>query len=392
MKLRTTTPALTSFLGKSLVVLAVITFAFIAPLESIQKVSADQYDDKINTLQQQVNQYQSQVSQLNDQALTLQNALAQIDNEKAVIQAQIDLSQAKYDQLTAQIVDTENKIKTGQQALGTTIANLYVDGSVSPLEMLASSKNISDYLDKQQYQSSIRDQLTTTIKKVQSLKLQLDKQKSDVTTTLNQQKDAQNALLAKKAEQQSLLAQTQGQESGYQSLIGSNTAQIASARATQAALRARSSSTGGYTLVDGGSLAGYPWDGSNCPMLYYYSTGGSDGNGGDGHGYGCRQCVSYVAYRVAKATGVYYEDLGNGGDAAQSLVIKHHWTNLNGTPQAGSVASLWGNPGHTAYVEQVSADGLKILVSQYNFDYGTGFGMYSEMWLSTSFFNQYAKP
>jgi surface antigen len=65
-------------------------------------------------------------------------------------------------------------------------------------------------------------------------------------------------------------------------------------------------------------------------------------------------------------------------------------TDLGGTPQAGSVASLWGNPGHTAYVEAV--DGNKILVTQYNYDYGTGYGMYSEMWLSASFFNQYAKP
>jgi len=100
--------------------------------------------------------------------------------------------------------------------------------------------------------------------------------------------------------------------------------------------------------------------------------------------------VSYVAYRVAKATGVYYNNLGNGGQTAQTLVSRHGWTNLGGTPQAGSVGSLWGNPGHTAYVEAV--DGNKILVSQYNYDYGQGYGMYSEMWLSASFFNQYAKP
>lgn len=402
MKLRTTTPALVSLFGKSLVVLAVITFAFIAPLESVQRVFADQYDDQISTLQRQVSQYQAQVSQLDSQALTLQNALAQIDSEKAVLQAQIDLSQAKYDQLTAQIADTEHQIKTGQEALGTTIANLYVDGSVSPIEMLASSKNISDYLDKQQYQNSIRDQLTTTIKKVQSLKLQLDKQKSEVTATLNQQNDAKNALVAKQTDQQNLLAQTQGQESGYQNLISTNTAQIAAARATQAALRARASSTGGYTLVDGGSLPGYPWNSSNCPMIYYYSTGGSDGSGGDGHTYGCRQCVSYVAYRVAKATGYYYNDLGNGGSATYNLVNKHGWTDLGGVPQPGSVASLWGiygapyssssNPGHTAYVEDVSSDKSQVLVTQYNYDYGTGYGMYSEMWLSTNFFNDYAKP
>jgi peptidoglycan hydrolase CwlO-like protein len=393
MRLRTTTPASRSFFSKALLVTTVVVISFVAPLQYMsKKASADQYDDKINALQQQINNYNAQAGQLNSQALTLQNAVAQLDSEKAVLQTQIDLSQAKYDQLTAQITDTETKIQQNKDALGTTIANLYVDGSVSPLEMLASSKNISDYLDKQQYQNSVRDQLTSTIKTINDLKTKLDAEKIDVEKVLSTQKDARATLITKENDQANLLAQTQGQEAAYQNLISSNTAQIASARAAQAAIRARATSTGGYTLVDAGSLPGYPWNSSNCPMSYYYSTGGSDGNGGDGRGYGCRQCVSYVAYRVAKATGYYYEDLGNGGDTAQNLVSKHHWTNLYGSPQPGSVASLWGNPGHTAYVEAVSADGSRVLVSQYNWDYGTGYGMYSEMWLSAGFFNQYAKP
>jgi peptidoglycan hydrolase CwlO-like protein/surface antigen len=397
MKLRTTTPDSKSFFSKLLLVLTVLVISFVAPLQYMNKqASADKYDDQISALQQQINNYNAQAGQLNAQALTLQNALAQLASEKAVLQTQINLSQAKYDQLTAQIADTEKKIQDNKDALGITIASLYVDGSVSPIEMLASSKNISDYLDKQQYQNSVRDQLTSTIKTIKDLKTKLDTQKSDVENVLATQKSARDTLVTKEKDQADLLAQTQGQESNYQSLISSNTTQIASARAAQAVIRARANSTGGYTLVDAGSLPGYPWNSSNCPMSYYFSTGGvqnPDGtySGLDGRGYGCRQCVSYVAYRVAKATGVYYEDLGNGGDTAQNLVSKHHWTNLNGTPQAGSVASLWGNPGHTAYVEAVSADGSKVLVTQYNYDYGTGFGMYSEMWLSTSFFNQYAK-
>jgi surface antigen len=62
---------------------------------------------------------------------------------------------------------------------------------------------------------------------------------------------------------------------------------------------------------------------------------------------------------------------------------------------------LWGttsppysnesNPGHVAWVEAVSDDGSKVLVSQYNYNYGAGWGMYSEMWLSSNFFDQYVK-
>lgn len=120
------------------------------------------------------------------------------------------------------------------------------------------------------------------------------------------------------------------------------------------------------------------------------STGGSDGNGGDGQGYGCRQCVSYTAWKIARETGVYYRGWGNGGQWASSA-ISAGYKNLGRNPQPGSIAVMWGNPGHVAWVEGVSADGSKVTVSQYNYNYGAGYGMYSEMVLSSTFFDQYVK-
>ena len=393
MKLRTTTPVSKPkrslrFKAISLVMIAGLMVLSSIPLTGL--VSADEFDDKISSLTRDMARFQTEADRLNGEAATLQNAVAQIQNEKNALQSQIDLNQTRYDKLVVDIAQTEKEIKENQDALGSTIADLYVDNDISPLEMLASSTNIGDFMNRQEYRNSVKDELSGTIKKVQTLKTQLDSQKIEVDKVLTEQKSARDSLVAKENEQQNLLNQTQNDEGNYQKMIGNAASQIAQAKAAQAAIRARSNATGGYSLVDAGSLPGYPWNNSNCPMQGYMSTRGSDGNGGDGHGYGCRQCVSYVAYRVAKATGVYYNNLGDGGQTAQTLVSRHGWTNLGSTPQAGSVGSLWGSPGHTAYVEAV--DGNKILVSQYNYDYGQGYGMYSEMWLSASFFNQYAKP
>jgi peptidoglycan hydrolase CwlO-like protein/surface antigen len=401
MILRSTTPVSKFSIRRvtRFVALAGISVLLVVGTVPLAKpAAADQYDDKIAALTQDMAKYQAQADALNAQASTLQNAVAQLDNQKSALQTQIDLNTAQSNKLTVDIANTQTQISQNQDALGKTIADLYIDDSTTPIELLASSTNIGDFLNKQEYRTSVKAQLNDTIKKVKSLKAQLDTQKSDLDKVLAQQTAARDDLVVKENEQASLLAQTQNNEATYQSMIQNNAAAIAAARATQAALRARANATGGYTLVDAGSLPDYPWNSSNCPIggyiggqwVPYASTEGSDGNGGDGHGYGCRQCVSYVAYRVAKATGVYYSDLGNGGQTAQNLVSNHHWTNLGPNPQPGSVASLWGNPGHTAYVEAV--DGNKILVSQYNYDYGSGYGMYSEMWLSASFFNQYAKP
>lgn len=406
MKLRSTTPVSSSRVStrmiRGVLLVGISALMVIGTIPNVKPAAADQYDDKIAALTADMAKYQAQADALNAQANTLQNAVAQLTNEKNALQSQIDLNQAQSDKLVISIADTQTQISQNQDALGKTIADLYIDDSTTPIEMLASSTNIGDFLNKQEYRGSVKTQLSDTIKKVKTLKTQLDTQKADLDKVLAQQTAARDDLVAKENQQAALLAQTQNDEATYQGMIQNNAAQIAAAKATQAALRARSNATGGYSLVDAGSLPDYPWNSSNCPMQGYMSTGGSDGNGGDGHTYGCRQCVSYVAYRVAKATGVYYNDLGNGGSAAYNLVNKHSWTNLGGTPQPGSVASMWGissapysnsyNPGHTAYVEDVSADGSKVLVTQYNYDYGSGYGMYSEMWLSSGFFNQYAKP
>ncbi|MFZ1301558.1 MAG: CHAP domain-containing protein [Candidatus Microsaccharimonas sp.] len=391
MKLRTTTPVSKSRTIKwGIAALAMILVASAAIMYVTRPASADQYDDKIRALQADMARFQSESDRLNAEATTLSNALAQITNEKNALQSQVDLSQTQYDQLVIQIADTEKQIADNQDALGTTIASLYVDDNISPIEMLASSKDIGEFLNKQEYRNSIKKELSNTITRVQDLKVQLGEQKVAVEKVLNEQKAARDSLIAKESEQASLVAQTRNDEAAYQGLIKSSEAQIAEAKAAQAALRARSNATGGYVLVDSGSLSAYPWNSSNCAMVGYMSTGGSNGNGGDGHGYGCRQCVSYVAWKIAKEIGIYYQNWGNGGQWGNSAV-NAGYKNLGRTPQAGSIAVMWGNPGHVAWVEGVSPDGTKVTVSQYNYNYGAGYGMYSEMVLSTSFFDQYVK-
>jgi surface antigen len=392
-KLRSTTPASKSLtLKRGFLVFAAIVVSSAAYFSMQTPAAADQYDDKIRALQSDMVRFQREADRLNGEAASLSNAIAQIVNEKNALQAQIDVSQAKHDKLVIDIADTEKKIQESQDALGTTIADLYVDDSISPIEMLASSQNIGEFLDKQEYRNSVKDELSSTIKKVKDLKAQLTSQKEEVTKVLATQKSARDNLAAKESEQANLLARTQNDEAAYQGLIKDSAAQIAAAKAAQAALAARANSSGGYSLVNSGSLGAYSslWAPNDCWMGGpggWYSYGGKDGNGGDGRGYGCRQCASYAAWKVASVTGKYY-NWGNGGDFARNAV-NAGYQNLGGNPQPGSLAVMWGTPGHVAWVEAV--DGNQVLVSQYNWQINGQYGMYSEMWLNKSVFDQYVK-
>ncbi len=395
MKLRTTTPASASLFTRLVLGFVAVLIVVAVPIQMTQKASADQYDDKIAALQSDISKYQAETARLNSEAATLQSALAQIANQKAAIQAEIDISQTKYDQLIIQIADTEQKIKDNQDALGKTIADLYVDDKTTPIEMLASSKNVSDYLDKQEYRSSVRNELTSTISKIRSLKKTLETNKVEVEKVLADQKSQRASLVAKENEQNNILQKTQGQESGYQQLIGNSQAQIAEARATQALLNSRIQGSGGGVVINGGLLGDYPWNDSNCPMLGYWSTGGVPPyNGGDGYGYGCRQCASYVAWKIAKKTN-FYPSWGNAVDFTTNAQAK--FGAGDGQPHAGSIAVMdpataGVSEGHVAWVESepyVVNGRTVIQVSQYNYDYGAGYGMYSLMELSVNAFDHY---
>lgn len=352
-------------------------------------VYADKYDDQIKALQAQNELYTTNISELNKQSATLSNSIAELSSQASYLQNQINISQIKYDKITNQINQTEKDIKNNSDALGNTLADLYIDDNISDIELVASSRNISEYLDKQELRDSIKESLAAKISTIKKLKTQLEYDKIEIEKILNDQKIQKDELSKRQYDQALLLRQTQGKETVYQSLISNNQTKIAEARQLQAIMNSRSQKTGGLMLVDSGLLSDYPWNSSNCPMDGYISTGGADGNGTDGRGYGCRQCVSYVAWRIAKETGRYYSWPGRG-DA------RYFTGNLSGVgykvgePKKGSVAVLEsGQYGHVAWVEEVSSDKSRVLVSQYNYNYGAGSGMYSKMWLSVDFFDSY---
>jgi peptidoglycan DL-endopeptidase CwlO len=393
MKLRSTTPVSKGLATKSVLVASTVLMVMAAPLSMMPKAYADRFDDQINAIQREIDAYQSEAKKFRDQADSLQVQLNVLSNEKAQIQAQVDLSQAKFDKLQADIAKTEKDIKENQDALGETIANLYVDGKISPLEMLASSKNIGDYVDKQEYRSAVRDQLTETIDTVKKLKKELEQQKKDTERVLGDQKNARNALAAKEAEQQKLVNETRGQESAYQGLAAaSNERKLEIQRQQQAAIEAamRRAGGGSVNILPGDpNKGGYPWEAGCYVDGNAVSHGGANGNGADPLGYGCRQCVSYTAYRVGARTGNYPRYWGNANQWPSSARASGYQT--GGTPRANAVGVISaGQYGHVVWVEAVNGDGT-IDVSQYNYYNagGAGWGHYSKMRVSAATYDTY---
>ena len=369
MKQRSTTPVSSKgIVTRSALVAAAVLMGATTPLMLAGRAFAAPYDEQIKQLQLESDNYKQQASDLGVLAGNLQAELDKLTAQRTELQRQISQSQAKRDKLDQDIVSTKKKIADTKDALGDIIADMYVDDSISPLEMLASSNNIGDYVDKQEYRSSMQESLSNTIKQINKLKTQLEKQKKDVENVIKDQEAQKQSLAAKEAERAKLVEETKGQESAYQALAAKRNNEVEALREKQ-----RKEMEYYFNLhrinVGSGSTSGggYPsiWADAVQDTIV------------DSWGLYNRECVSYAAWKVA-STGRFVPHFGGAGNANQWPSTTARYGIANGsTPKAGSVAIQYvGVYGHAMYVEAVNGDGT-ITVSDYNNNSdGLGWGRY----------------
>jgi len=375
MKRWSTTPTkLKQLTTKSIIVAGAVMMVLAAPM---QTASADSYDDRISEIQAQVSSFNAQAAELSKQADTLQNALNTITIEKNAIQAQLDLSQAKYDKLVIDIDTNEKKLASQQKVMATAIGDLASESTTSPIELLAGSTNIGDYIDQQEYSSSIRDQLNSSIVQVKKLKAELNKQKVDVERVLADQKVQRDSLAAKEAEQASLVAQTRNEEAAYQNLAVAKNSEIQALRAQQAASYRRYGS--GANSPTGLAISYKNMVVQNCSSSgYSYCGYGWDDIVDDPWGLGyTKECVHYVADALTNR-GYYipYKLFSGRGNANQWASTVSGVARVDSTPAVDAVVYMpIGGVGHVGMVEEVYGNGY-IRVSQMNLPFG---GNYSTM-------------
>jgi peptidoglycan DL-endopeptidase CwlO len=336
---------------------------------SVPIVRADSFQDQINQIQADNSQKQQQVQALQVQADGYQAAIDALQTQINGIQAQIDANTAKSNDLQNQIVAAQAELDHQKKILGENIKAMYLQGDISTIEMLATSKDLSDYFDKQQYQDTVKNKIKATLDQVTALKSQLKDQQAQVLDLLQQQTNLRGQLSAQKAEQDNLLGLNESQRSAIDSQLKANFSRIADLRRQQAIANAQ---LGGAGIIPGDpGHGGYPavWNNAAQDSLL------------DNWGMYNRECVSYTAWRVYETYGhmPYWGGQGNAnqwpGDARNAGIP------TGSTPRVNSVA-IWnvGYYGHAMWVEAVNGDG-SIWVSQYNYDYN---GHYSEMKVSAS--------
>lgn len=348
-KISKITNGLSPLISSGVIVVAAI-------LLPISTVSADIYEQQIQQKLAEQQRAQGQSNKLGQRASGIQGEIDKLQEQIAEIQAKINTNTKRHEKLKSDIKAAEAELKEQRRLLTANIRSMYIEGDITPLEMVASSKNVSDFVEKQEYRDRIKDSISAAVDKIEELKEKLDAQKKEIEGLLKTQKSLKANLDAKNAEASAKLRKVNITKSQFDASVRQKSAEIEELREQQRIANARFIGAPGTGPACGG---GYPGRWCNIPM----------DSAVDDWGMYNRQCVSYTAFRVA-ASGRHMPHWGGRGNA-------HEWDDsaradgipVGTKPKAGSVAiSHGGYYGHAMYVESVNGDGT-INISQYNADW-----------------------
>jgi surface antigen len=355
-------------LPRRVVILAIIAVVAGGSL-AIPYVRADSFDDQINELRNQNASAQSSLNALLSEASSFQDDIDKLQVQINAVQAAIAANEAQQADLQAQITKQQEEIDKQKLMLASTLKTMYVGGQLSSVEMLATSNDLSDYIDKQEAYSVVQDNIQKTMKQIQALQRSLQAKKAEIDTLLESQRSQNEQLSAAQTKQNEMLAYNEGQQNAFNSQIANNSSRIAQLRREQAILNSKYNI--GNFKGDPGN-GGYPSVWANAPQDSMIDSWGMYN----------RECVSYTAFMVHQdfLAGLNSRDMpwwggiGNANQWDDNAIAAGIPVDSNPTPHSIAVSNS-GFYGHVMYVEAVN--GNQIYIRQYNANLN---GQYSEGW------------
>lgn len=355
----------------------IVVVSIVATLSLATAVYAEDFSAEIAALKDQATAEQTQAAQMQGVASDYQSKVNRLQSQINALQTQISLNQVEYDQISAAIADNQTKLDAAKAALGADLKSMYLGSGETPLEMLISSKSLSDYFNQQQYQDSVKNKIQSTMTTILTLQQQLSDQQKQIGGILASLSDQKQQIASQKAQVSQLLALAQQNVAAANQQVKATNSQLSQKQAEQAALleAASHSYTGsipGASSGSGGACAnqstgdngGYPSVWCNAAQDSIQTPSGLN-----------RECVSWAGYRWHQMGGSYV-NWGNANtwdDYARSAGYS-----VNNTPSVGAVAQTDAGPfGHVAVVEAVQ--GSSVVVSEMNYDDAGHFryGVYS---------------
>jgi len=196
-------------------------------------ITQQEAQNELNQLNGEIGNINSTITDLKSQKNTLANELSTLDAQAQAIQLQINASQAEINVLgpqiettNAQITKAETDMVKQKAILGEYVRQMYIDGQTSQMQLILTSNNFSDFVDKSQYLNTMQSKVKETTDKVIALRKELEDKRLDLESkkaTADSLKASQlsqkQALDNQRYQKDTLISQTNGSEAAYQSML-----------------------------------------------------------------------------------------------------------------------------------------------------------------------------
>jgi peptidoglycan DL-endopeptidase CwlO len=362
---------------KQIIFTALVISVLIGSSITTAVVGAQSLQGQIDQLKSVNGEKQNEHANLELKARNISEEIKQLEENIASTEAAIQKNRRESQITQARIETLSQEIEEQIVLLGINIRQMYLDDQMTTLEKLASSKNLSDFVDKEQYRLAIQANIKESTEKIEQLKNDQVKHKSKIDNLLEDQEEMRKLNEERKGEQTRLLSLNKQQRDQRAKDVEKNNTRIQELQRQQAIENARhfvsrsngsggssgsNDGGGGFTHV-GGVGRNYPYTNVHFPNAI-----------ADPWGMFMRQCVSYTAWRVAQS-GRHMPHWGGIGHANQwPGNARRAGIPVDSTPRVGSVAvSMDGPYGHTMYVEAIHRNG-NITISDFNANWDGRYG------------------
>jgi len=267
---------LTTTIFKTLLISAIIVLA----AGSVFAVSESQLRKKSAQLKEEISAGKNDLHHASEKVDTLQGKVNQLKEEINGIQQNIDKTNSNIDKTEKELAHTETELARQEKIMGESLRSLYKHGNVSTIELLASSKSFTQFINGQEYLARIKVAVQESAKKVEDLRDQLKNKKADLDELLELHTGQRKVIAAKKAEQDDLLNKAKDKQFSYKKYVAKKEKEQQLNEAAIAA-EVRKRMQGGFTShgwVNGNKVIGYVGDTGNAtgPHLHLsiYNTAG----------------------------------------------------------------------------------------------------------------------